>query len=177
MSARCGLVATHTDFVIVSDRPRSLLRNAAGRLHASNGPAIEWRDGWGLCFWHGIGLPRDHEWIVRTPQLLSPERIEDEPNAELRRVMLEAFGFERYLAARAARVVAADELHGQPRRLLEVTIRGRALRIVEVTNGSLEPDGTHRKFHLGAMAGDTPHDVVAASYGIAPKHYREAVRS
>ena len=167
----------HPDFAMVCDRPRLLRRNVGGRLHNASGPAIEWRDGWGLCFWHGLKLRREHEWIVREPRRLSPETIENEPNAEIRRVMLEAFGFDRYLAARHARVVHADELHGQPRRLLEVEIRGERVRILEVNNGSLELDGTRRKFHLGAMRGETAHDVTAASYGIAPQHYREAIRS
>jgi hypothetical protein len=86
-------------------------------------------------------------------------------------------GFELYLTAREARLVSADELHGQPRRLLEIDVAGNRLRIIEVTNGSLEPDGTRRKFHLGALRGETPAEVIAASYGIAPKIYREAVRS
>jgi hypothetical protein len=51
------------------------------------------------------------------------------------------------------------------------------VRIIEVTNGSLEPDGTRRKFHLGAMPGENPHEAIAASYGINPRHYREAVRT
>jgi hypothetical protein len=53
-----------------------------------------------------------------------------------------------------------------------------------VINGTVEPDGTRRKFHLGAARRrgsvappDTPHDAIANSYGIAPEHYREAVRT
>jgi hypothetical protein len=175
--SRCGFYSLHPDFAMVCDRPRLLKRDAGGRLHANRGAAIEWRDGWGLCFWHGLHLGRDHEWIARAPEQLNPEKIESERNAEIRRVMLEAYGFERYLAARNPRVVAVDELHGQPRRLLEIVVAGEPLRIIEVHNGSLEPDGTRRRFHLGAMRGETPHDVVAASYGISPKAYLEAVRT
>jgi hypothetical protein len=51
------------------------------------------------------------------------------------------------------------------------------VRILEVSNGTREPDGTRRTFHLGAMPGDTPHQVVAASYGINPETYRESVRT
>ena len=110
------------------------------------------------------------------PPGLSDEVIA-EPNAELRRVMLEVSGFEKYLTARRARVISEDQLHGFPRRLLEITVKDESIRIIEVMNGSLEPDGSRRKFHLGALGGNTPHEVVANSYGISPKHYREAVRS
>ena len=73
--------------------------------------------------------------------------------------------------------IAQDRMLGTQRRLLEVNVREQRIRVIEVINGSLEPDGSRRKFHLGAMAGGTPAEVVAASYGIAPAHYREAVRS
>jgi len=153
-------------------------RDLSGRLHCTHGPAIAWRDGWSLYFWHGLRVTA--EIIERTA--FDPAAVEAQPNAELRRVMLEReyggrSGFELYLEVRHARVVASDELHGQPRRLLELTVAGNPLRVIEVINGSLEPDGTRRKFHLGAMPGDTPHDVIAASYGINPAIYREAVRS
>ena len=39
------------------------------------------------------------------------------------------------------------------------------------------PKPSRRKFILGAMPGDTPHEVIAASYGVKPDVYREAVRS
>ena len=115
--------------------------------------------------------------MIEQRDKVTPDDIEAEPNTELRRAMLEIFGFERYLEARSAQVIAQDELHGQPRRLLEISVAGAALRIIEVHNGSLEPDGTRRRFHLGAMPGDTPHECLAASYGIVPAHYREAVRT
>jgi hypothetical protein len=109
--------------------------------------------------------------------------VEAETNVEWRRVMLEReyggrTGFDIYLQARQPHVLAEDEVHGQPRRLLETRAKGGGpIRIVEVINGSAEPDGTRRKFYLGAMRGRTPHEVVAASYGINPDVYREAVRT
>jgi hypothetical protein len=140
--------------------------------------AVRFRDGWGVHAWHGLRVPT--ELIERKD--FDPEAIEKQSNAEFRRVLLERkygprTGFELYVERRDAKVIAQDELHGFPRRLLEVRVADRPIRIIEVINGSLEPDGTRRKFHLGAMRGDTPHDVVAASYGINPKIYREAVRS
>jgi hypothetical protein len=49
---------------------------------------------------------------------------------------------------------------------------------MDVYNGSLEPDGTRRRFMLGALSGvSTVHEAVAASYGLNPGAYREAVRT
>ena len=170
----CGWLYPYKSIAFVSDRPAEIHFDEARRLHCATGMAVRFRDGWGVHAWHGLRVPAR---LIDERDKITPNTIEAENNAELRRVALEIFGFEKYLAARSAKVIATDELHGQPRRLLEVTIAREPVRIVEVNNGSLEPDGSRRRFHLGAMRGDTPHEVVAASYGIAPKHYREAVRT
>jgi hypothetical protein len=184
MSSRCGAFSTYKDFAFVSDRPRVLRRDQAGRLHADDGPAIAWRDGWQLFYWHGLQIPRGHEWIISDRDLITPAKIDAEPNAELRRIMLEVYGFERYLSERSAIVLSEDTLHGFPRRLIDMRVGGESILLVEVHNGSLEPDGSRRKFHLGAARDPrtrrppaTPAEAIAASYGIAPDRYREAVRS
>jgi hypothetical protein len=75
-------------------------------------------------------------------------------------------------------VIAEDTNHGQPRRLLEMNVRGEPIRVLDVYNGSLEPDGTRRRFFLGAMRdAKTPHEAVAMSYGIRPENYNEQVRT
>jgi hypothetical protein len=189
--ASCGFWFPRDGVCIVSDRFAGVSwdnsRNRQGlpiRLHHDAKHAVSFRDGWGLYYWHGLRIPPSHEWLFTERAKLAASSIDKEPNAELRRIMLEIYGFDRYCAEREAKVIAADDLHGQPRRLLEVTVAGEPVRIVEVINGSLEPDGTRRKFHLGAAraAGSrtppkTPDAAIANSYGIAPKHYREAVRT
>ena len=140
--------------------------------------AVRFRDGWGVHAWHGLRVPAR---LIETKEF-DAGAIEAENNAEFRRVLLEReyagrSGFELYAEQRRAKVIAEDTLHGFPRRLLEVKVKNERLRVIEVLNGSLEPDGSRRKFHLGAMRGETPAEVIAASYGIAPTHYREAVRT
>ena len=66
---------------------------------------------------------------------------------------------------------------GNDRRLLEIEVSGEPIRIIELINSSPEPDGSYRKFHLGALRGDNPHDVVSASFGFDPKHFKEEVCS
>jgi len=178
MATQCGPYSLHPDFAMVSDRPVFIRRNAAGRLHCSTGPAIEWRDGWNLYFWHGLRIPPSHEWIVTHKERLRFETIALERNAELRRVMFEiALEADPDIVARQARLISEDTLHGQPRRLLEVKVGQDVVRMIEVHNGSLEPDGSRRRFFLGAMPGNTPHECVAASYGRNPARYREAIRT
>ena len=173
-----GWLYPYKSIAFVSDRPAEIHFDAQRRLHSATGMAVSFRDGWGLHAWHGLRVPAR----LIEAQEFSAEAIEGENNAEFRRVLLEReyggrSGFELYAEQRKVKLIAEDELHGFPRRLLEVEINGENIRIIEVVNGSLEPDGARRKFHLSALRGNTPHDVVAASYGIAPQHYREAVRT
>ena len=57
----------HRRFVLVCDRPASIERDDQGRLHCPTGPAITWRDGWALWFWHGVRLD-GQEALAQTSQ-------------------------------------------------------------------------------------------------------------
>ncbi len=165
---------------VVSDRFLSVLwdtsRNSAGlpfRLHCDNGPAVSFRDGWGLYYWHGYRIPTSHEWIIRDRNQITAEKIMAEPNAELRRIMCEITEWKPLLE-RAVVLDADQDGNGHPRRLLEKPVGNDRHRVIHVVNGSLEPDGSRREFVLGAMSGArTAHEAVAMSYGINPQHYRE----
>ena len=183
ISASCGFWYPRDGVCLVSDRFLSVKwdesRNAVGmpfRLHSGDGAAVRFRDQWGLFYWHGYRIPFSHEWIITDKARITADAIMAEPNAELRRIMCEITAFEPIRSI--AKVVARDkDGNGHDRQLLSAEIGGETIRIVEVINGSVEPDGSCRKFLLGAMPGETPHDVIAASYGINPKHFREAVRT
>lgn len=166
----------HPDFCMISDRPRVLKIDESNRPHCADGPSHLWSDGFSIFHWHGYRIPDTHTWIITDKDRITAEAIMAEPNAELRRIMCEITAFEPIRSI--ARVTAQDvDGNGHPRRLMTAEIGGEQIRIVEVLNGSLEPDGSRRQFLLGAMPGRTPREVIAASYGIAPKHYYEAVRT
>ena len=184
LAAAAGWWWPFRNLCIVTDRPEELHRDEAKRLHSDTGPAIKYRDGWSVYSWHGYRLPVGKEWIIADPSRLSPNSIDAEENTEIRRIMLEVFGFEKYIQVRGARVVDEDEMFGRPRRLLEMKVRGESMRVMDVHNGSLEPDGTRRRFFLGVArhrrtgaVARTVSEAVANSYGIEPKAYAEAVRT
>src|SRR5581483_10618802 len=64
------------------------------------------------------------ERIAFHPELLTPQEVLDEPNAELRRVMLERIGYDRFFEQVDAEVLAQDEDAGGKRRLLRVPMTG-----------------------------------------------------
>ena len=171
-----GFRWVHADFCIVSDRPRVLKVDESNRPHCDDGPSHLWSDGFAIYHWHGYRIPDDHRWIFTDKSRITADAIMAEPNAEIRRIMGEITGFEPIRSI--ATVVSEDtDGNGLPRKLMTANIKGEEWRIVEVHNGSLEPGGTRREFLLGAMPGNTPHECIAASYGINPQHYREAVRT
>jgi hypothetical protein len=80
LGSRCGPYVLHPLFAMVSDRPAALARDDGGRLHAADGPAISWRDGYGLHFWHGVHLPA---WIIEQPERITLAAIDAEPDDEI----------------------------------------------------------------------------------------------
>jgi hypothetical protein len=160
---------------IIAERPSRLMRDAGHRLHCADGPALLYPDGWAIHAWHGVRIPA---WFVEDKQRITPDAIEAEENAELRRVTLEIFGFDRYIAARGARLIAEDKCLGQPRQLFEIDLKGERVCVLRVVNGTVEADGRQRQFHVGVpLECKTPHEAVAWSYGLAAHRYKEAVRT
>lgn len=91
---------------IVCERPSALSIDARDRLHCENGPAVAFRDGHKYYFWHGVTVP---EHVVERPETITYQEIENERNAEVRRVMLERYGTERFLRDSGAVKFAEDE--------------------------------------------------------------------
>lgn len=160
---------------IITERPTVLHRDQAGSLHCDSGPALAYPDSWSIHAWHGLCIPA---WLVEDKARITPHAIEAEANAELRRVMLEIFGFDKYIEARGARLIAEDACLGLPRQLFEIDLAGETIRVLRVVNGTVEADGRRRQFHLGVpLECNTPHEAVAWSYGRPAELYTEAVRT
>ncbi|WP_338013728.1 DUF6745 domain-containing protein [Pseudofrankia asymbiotica] len=151
---------------IVSERPVDLHRDEPGRLHRADGPALAYTDGFALHAWRGMPMPAG---FIESLTDLSPARIDAEANAEQRRVMLEIYGYDRYLAETGAKPVHRDETGV----LWRIDLRGdEPILMVEVVNSTPEPDGTHRTYHLRVPPGTrTAREGVAWTFGLAETDY------
>ncbi|MFD5876909.1 DUF6745 domain-containing protein [Streptomyces sp. NPDC060322] len=128
--------------VVISERPDALHRDEAGRLDRGDGPALSYPDGFALYAWRGMPVPVE---FLDSLASLTPGRIRTEENAELRRVMLEFYGYDRYLAESGAEPVHKDETGI----LWRIAMEGdEDVVMVEVVNSTPEPDGTHRTYWL-----------------------------
>jgi hypothetical protein len=102
-------------------------------LHCESRAAIEYRDGWGVYAWHGVRVP---DWIILQPELITVEKIDQEQNAEIRRVMLERYGFPRFMRDAGAEILDHDERFGT---LFRREIPGdEPIMMIEVVNRTPE---------------------------------------
>ncbi|SCF56481.1 DUF6745 domain-containing protein [Streptomyces sp. Ncost-T10-10d] len=152
--------------VVISERPEALHRDEAGRLDRGDGPALAYRDGFALHAWRGMPVPAE---FLAELNSLTPERIREEENAELRRVMLEFYGYDRYLTESGAEPVHRDETGI----LWRIALDGdEDVVMVEVVNSTPEPDGTHRIYWLRVPPGTrTAKQGVAWTFGLQGDAY------
>lgn len=109
LSESCGWWQPFRGICFICERPERQLTDADGRLHCENGPAILCRDGWPVYAWHNVRVPAQ---VIEAPESLTAEQITKEENAEVRRVMLERFGFERFVRDAGGSVLSTATLRG-----------------------------------------------------------------
>ncbi|MFE2503884.1 DUF6745 domain-containing protein [Streptomyces rubiginosohelvolus] len=152
--------------VVITERPDVLHRDEAGRLDHGEGPALAYGDGFALHAWRGMPVPAA---FLDELSSLTPERIRAEENAELRRVMLEHYGYDRYLSESGAEPVHRDETGI----LWRIALDGdEDVVMVEVVNSTPEPDGTYRTYWLRVPPTTrTAKDGVAWTFGLEGAAY------
>jgi len=146
---------------LISDRPCLLKTDAAGRLHSLQGPALEYRDGYSLFVVHGVRVPFE---IVQRPDLITVQRIEAEENGEIRRVMLDLFGWKKYLETSGAVEVNRDEFGILYKKDIK---NDEPLVMVKVLNSTPEPDGSIKNYFLRV-----PPATKTAKEGVASTFHR-----
>ncbi|WP_406316341.1 hypothetical protein OHA77_04550 [Streptosporangium sp. NBC_01639] len=152
---------------IVCERPAELHRDELSRLHRADGPALLFPDGFAMHAWSGTPTPAD---FAASMAGLTPERIRAQENAELRRVMLEHYGYDRYLAESGATPLHRDETGVLWRIDLA---EDEPVTMVEVVNSTAEPDGTFRRYWLRVPPTTrTARAGVAWTFGLSEADYR-----
>ena len=139
-----GFRYLHPKFCLVSDFPELLLTDDQHRPHCDTGPSHRWRDGWSIYHVHGVGVPA---YVVEHPESITAQHVAAEQNAEVRRVMLERMGAERFTAEAGAVEVHRDDWG----RLLRCALRdtnGQPYTYIEVVNSTPEPDGSFQNYLL-----------------------------
>ncbi len=79
----------------IGEKPISIHRNNAGRLHKDGAPSVEYSDGWGVYALNGIRMKADY--VLTPAEQLKPEIVLQETNVDVRRELLRKIGIERML--------------------------------------------------------------------------------
>jgi hypothetical protein len=173
----------HRDFIIACERPTVIQRELSRpgvtrgvnshRLHCTDGPAVQWADGWGVYAVHGVQIPFQKRYIVERPEMITVAEIEAENNAEMRRIMIDRYGAARYITDSGA--VVTHQLPDDYKvaglrtaRILFKEVRDdEAIVYVDLLNSTPEPDGSSRRYMLRvdprAYNGEATHNAHAAA--------------
>jgi hypothetical protein len=152
------------------ERPAAIAVDERGRLHSTDGPALTYRDGWSIWAYHGIELWED---AVMRPETIVFDTILQCRNVERRRALIELFGLERFVREMETRGYRCHKDRNGTLWKLD-----RDIALVEVVNGTPEPDGSYKHYFLPCdPRAKTATEAVAGTYGLRPEQYRVAKRT
>src|SRR3990167_6207773 len=173
----------HERFIMVSKRPKTINLELVDpnikrgwnshRLHNETGTSIEW-DGFALYHIHGVRVP---EYVVMRSEEITVLAIESETNAEVRRIMMEKYGYERYM--RDCNAVVVDECASDheiiglrtARLLVKQIPDDEPVVYIDVLNSTPETDGTTKRYMLrvdprayNGMSARSCHAAIASTW-------------
>ncbi|MBX9696075.1 MAG: hypothetical protein K2Z81_27050, partial [Cyanobacteria bacterium] len=170
----CGGFIPFEHVVFAVERPVQINRDHRGRLHNDTGQSIEYSDGWGCYSLRGM--------TVRNPQIITNrasitvEDIDGEFNAEIRSVMIQFYGEERYLRDSQADIVDDDARFGTLYR--RQISRFDQIAMLRVTNSTSEEDGTFKTYFLEVPPDmRTAHEAVAWTFGMTDDQYDPVIET
>ena len=184
MAAQCGWWYAFENVCLVTDRPKEIRFDEQGLLHCDHGPAIKYRDNWGVFSWHGVGFPS--KWLDEDE--LTPGIALNQENIEKRRVACEILGWDRILHALEAQMVDKDP-NPQIGELLSVVLpSGRTGgRGIGTSNRNIWQGremflrvqcGTGRTFALPVPPTmRTAQEANAWTYGLSANEYNPEIRT
>jgi hypothetical protein len=93
---------------LICDRHSEFHLDDQNRLHNPSGYAMAYRDGFGVCVYNGMYIPEDREWWILDNSKITIEAINNEENADYRRIMIDIMGQSNYLFAMDMELVDGD---------------------------------------------------------------------
>lgn len=179
LARSCGWWWPREDFCVITERPTAIRTepmNGEPRLHNAAGPAVTFPDGWAVHSWHGTRVP---SWVIDGPTV---ELIAAEGNVEVRRCAIERMGWAAFIDQAGLTLVGRAFDPGNPGcelRLYDLAYQqwGSPTRLLIAVNGSMERDGTRRRYGLRVPPWfDNPIDAAGWSYGLTGAQYAQLHR-
>jgi len=88
----CGWWWAFKDVAVAIPKPSAIRLDDRGRLHGEGVPAVAY-EGFNVYAYHGVRLPEKYGKVP--PEKWQPQWLLEEDNAELRRVLIQAIGYDR----------------------------------------------------------------------------------
>lgn len=147
----------------VSRRPIHCEREVP--LSRTDGPVLEYADGFKVFHWEGRLLPWPAGWeAIEHPDHLTVEKVFAQRNVEVLRLYMQQYGYERLLDH-------ATRIHSDEWGVLW-HFPQQDVRVVEVQNATVEPVVGRRRFFLEVEPTvTTAHAAVASTFGLPPELY------
>lgn len=172
LAKSCGWAVLFWDRAFISAKPEWIQRDERGRLHGETGAALRYPDGFSVFAIHGVRVP---EKVAVAPESITISEIESEGNAEVRRLMIERYGPERYLMDSGAEAIHRDDFGI----LYRKEIPGdETLVMVKVVNATPEPDGSFKVYFLRVPPTmERARQAVAWTFGKKENDYAPAFQT
>lgn len=145
-------------------KPVSLKLDEQGHLHSEDGMCLYYRDGWGFYAWHGV---RVSEKVILYPEQITREDWLNEHDLEIRRVIQERLGNDRFV-----QLVGATSIdHGQRGILVKVDLGDDPEGVAHYVH--VKDASTDRRYYLRVPPSITHADeAVAWTFGLDEGNYQ-----
>lgn len=167
-----GWAIPYEEVAICAERHDRIKFDDSHRPHSLDGPAISYPEGYQIYALNGIRVPRK---LVMDPQSITAQEVIEEDNQEVRSLMLEQMGMDKFLKDVEAEVVDSDPEYGtlykfefqDPSNMSEWQRIGNQIRVVQVKNSTPEPDGTCKDYFLMIPPDDIQPEIKTAQQAVA----------
>jgi hypothetical protein len=171
LAQSAGWMIAQRDVCWISERLSALNRDPQGRFHCEDGPALAYPNSFAMYAWHGVRVPAN---VIEQPDTMTVNQINDERNLEVRRVMIERYGENRYLEDSSV-IVHQDETGILYRRESSL---GEPVVMIKVINSTPEPDGSFKAYYLRVPPTmQTAREAVAWTFGLTAEAYQPMIET
>jgi hypothetical protein len=170
----------HENICWVCERHHHLALDDDAFLHSLVGPACAYPDGFAIHAVHGVRVP---EFVVERPREITIQTIDNEGNAEVRRVMIDRYRVGENVHGAAAFMrdaggvrVDHDESFGTLWR--REVADDEPIVLLEVINATSEPDGQFKHYFLRVPPTmTTAREAAAWTFDRAPEDYAPSIET
>ncbi|MBX9696274.1 MAG: hypothetical protein K2Z81_28055, partial [Cyanobacteria bacterium] len=157
---------------LICDAPTKVNVNEEGLLNGENGPAMEFKDGYRVFCRNGVTIPAA---VIENPSEITVSQIGSERNVEVRRILIQQYGLEKYLADSGAVVLDSDQYGVLYKREQDGE---EPMVVVKVTNSTQEPGEPPKHYFLRVPPYmRTAKDAVAWTFQMDGSDYTPTVQS